>query len=87
MSIQLLRWIIEKMLFIIVQIMNILNVIHHGGFAGQSDSIPRNSCDTNPFSCLCWHTVIGWDDYRCGSILFNLTFNATLWQRVVWHAD
>jgi hypothetical protein len=60
------------------------------GFAGQSDNILRNPCDTtttSPYTRLCWHTVPGWDGYRCSSILFNTSIDPTLWQRAVWHAD
>jgi hypothetical protein len=60
------------------------------GFASDSDIVTRSWCDadlTNSFYRLCWHTISGFDGYRCGSTIFNLSVNPTLWQRVMWHAD
>jgi hypothetical protein len=60
------------------------------GFASDTDSISGSWCDTdvtNPSHRLCWHTVPGYDGYRCGSTIFNLTVNPSLWQRVMWYAN
>lgn len=60
-------------------------------FADQSDSLTRSWCDgeqsQNPSSRLCWHTISGFDGYRCGSTIFNLSINPLEWQRVIWHTD
>ena len=61
------------------------------GFADQFDVVDRSWGDENfvdnPSSRLCWHTIRGYDGYRCGSIYFNYPHNGSLYQRVVWHMD
>jgi hypothetical protein len=60
------------------------------GFANELDTVTRTWCDSesvNSADRLCWHTVSGFDGYRCGSTIFNLTVDPTLWQRVMWQAD
>ena len=60
------------------------------GFANQSVSINRAYCDletTFSSTRLCWHTMTGFDGFRCGSIFFNFPSNGSLYQRTLWHTD
>ena len=61
------------------------------GFSDQSHVVDRSFCDgglsVSPLTCLCWHNMLGFDGYRCGSIDFNYPHNGSLYQRVIWHMD
>jgi hypothetical protein len=58
------------------------------GFVNGTDSVTRNSCDTestDPTLRLCWHTGGAYGGYRCGS---TLSLNSvTTWERSVWQAN
>jgi hypothetical protein len=63
------------------------------GFARVGDPMDKTYCDitfgdTEDFR-LCWHTVAGYDGFRCGKAYFNLSTNyyPYQWNRIVYHAD